>query len=87
MGVINQLGLQEDVFDVVLIGSLHDGHPLLSQTLRETILQTAPRANLVRLTVPPVVGGVLLGMEQAGLNGYAMRDKLIRTTKKLLNKD
>jgi N-acetylglucosamine kinase-like BadF-type ATPase len=84
VGVINQLSLQKDVFDVVLIGSLHDGHPLLSQTLRETILRTAPRANLVRLTVPPVVGGVLLGMEQAGLNGYAMRDKLVRTTIKLL---
>ncbi len=87
VGVINQLSLQKDVFDVVLIGSLHDGHPLLSQTLRETILGTAPRANLVRLTVPPVVGGVLLGMEQAGLNGYAMRDKLIHTTKTLLKKD
>jgi N-acetylglucosamine kinase-like BadF-type ATPase len=87
VGVINQLSLQKDVFDVVLIGSLHDGHPLLSQTLRETILGTAPLANLVRLTVPPVVGGVLLGMEQAGLNGYAMRDKLIHTTRTLLKKD
>lgn len=80
-GVINQLGWQDETFEVVLIGSLHDGHPLLGQTLRETVLQTAPKAQFVRLTVPPVVGGVLLGMEQAGLNGYAMRDKLIQSTK------
>ena len=87
IGVINQLELQSETFEVVLIGSLHDGHPLLSETLRETILQTAPGARLVRLTMPPVVGGVLLGMEQAGLNGYIMRDKLIRTTKEMLKKD
>lgn len=86
VGVINQLELQEETFDVVLIGSLHDGHPLLSQTLRETILKVAPHANLVRLAVPPVVGGALLGMEQAGLNGYDLRDTLIRTTKELLLK-
>jgi N-acetylglucosamine kinase-like BadF-type ATPase len=87
VGVINQLELQSETFEVVLIGSLHDGHPLLSQTLRETVLHAAPGAQLVRLTVPPVVGGVLLGMEQAGLNGYGMRDKLIRTTKEMLKKD
>jgi N-acetylglucosamine kinase-like BadF-type ATPase len=87
VGVINQLELQSETFELVLIGSLHDGHPLLSQTLRETVLHAAPGAQLVRLTVPPVVGGVLLGMEQAGLNGYGMRDKLIRTTKELLKKD
>ena len=87
VGVINQLDLQGETFDVVLIGSLHDGHPLLSQTLRETILKTAPGAHLVRLTVPPVVGGVLLGMEEAGLNGYGLRDKLIQTTEEILKKD
>jgi N-acetylglucosamine kinase-like BadF-type ATPase len=87
VGVINQLDLQSKTFEVVLIGSLHDGHPLLSQTLRETVLEAAPGAQLVRLTVPPVVGGVLLGMEQAGLNGYSMRDKLIQTTKEMLKKE
>lgn len=86
VGVINQLGFQEKAFDVVLIGSLHDGHPLLNQSLRETILAVAPKANFIRLTVPPVVGGVLLGMEKAGLNGYAMRDTLISSTKELLEK-
>lgn len=84
VGVINQLDLQKEGFEVVLIGSLHHGSPILNQTLRETILKAAPSARFVRLTVPPVVGGVLLGMEEAGLNGYAMRDKLISTTKELL---
>jgi N-acetylglucosamine kinase-like BadF-type ATPase len=87
VGVINQLGLQQEEFDVVLIGSLYDGHPLLVESLRETIFRTAPGANLVRLTVPPVVGGVLLGMEQTGLNGVAVRDRLTCTTKKLIEKE
>jgi N-acetylglucosamine kinase-like BadF-type ATPase len=87
VGVINQLDLQKEAFDVVLIGSLYDGHPLMTERLGEVVHQVAPGARLVRLTVPPVVGGVLLGMEQAGLNGYPMRDTLIQTTKELLKKE
>jgi hypothetical protein len=37
------------------------------------------------LTAPPVVGGVLLGMEQVNLNGRAVRERLIETTKSLLD--
>ena len=87
VGVINQLDLQKETFDVVLIGSLYDGHPLMTERLGEVVHQVAPGARLVRLSVPPVVGGVLLGMEQAGLNGYPMRDTLIRTTKEILKKE
>jgi N-acetylglucosamine kinase-like BadF-type ATPase len=84
VGVIHQLELEAETFEVVLIGSLHDGHPLLGQALRETILEVAPRASFIRLTVPPVVGGVLLGMEMAGINGYGLRDHLVATTRKRL---
>jgi N-acetylglucosamine kinase-like BadF-type ATPase len=86
VGVIRQLELEAEEFEVVLIGSLHDGHPQLGQTLRETVLKIAPRANFVRLTVPPVVGGVLLGMEKAGLDGYIFRDRLVASTRKRLGK-
>ena len=85
VGVINQLEIQKEQFEVVLIGSLHGGSPLLDQALRKTVRKTAPHAQFVRLAVPPVVGGVLLGMEQAGLNGHARRDKLIGTTNEILN--
>jgi hypothetical protein len=87
VGVINQLGIRGEKFEVVLIGSLHGGSPLMDQALRKTVRKTAPRAEFVRLTVPPVVGGVLLGMEQAGLNGHVIRDKLIATTNTILKKD
>jgi N-acetylglucosamine kinase-like BadF-type ATPase len=87
VGVINQLEIQKEHFEVVLIGSLHGGSPILDHALRKTVNKTALHAQFVRLTVPPVVGGVLLGMEQAGLNGYPMRDKLIFTTNEILKKD
>jgi N-acetylglucosamine kinase-like BadF-type ATPase len=87
VGVINQLEIQKEQFEVVLIGSLHGCSPIMDQALRRIVRKTAPLAQFVRLTVPPVVGGVLLGMEQAGLNGHAIRDKLIATTNILLKKE
>lgn len=66
-GVIHQLSFEALSFDVVLAGSLFNGGPLLTDPLREAIHAVAPGARLVRLAAPPVVGGVLLGMEQGGL--------------------
>jgi len=66
VGVIRQLDFESLDFDVVLVGGLFDGGSLLTDPLRETVRAVAPRARFVRLDVPPVVGGVLLGMEQAG---------------------
>ena len=86
VGVINQLEFQQEHFELVLIGSLHGGSSFLDSSLRTTVLDTAPHTRFVRLTVPPVVGGVLLGMEEAGVNGYAMRTQLINTTNTLLTK-
>ena len=80
VGVINQLAIQSDLFEVVLIGSLHGNSSILDTSLQETILAVAPHASFVRLTVPPVVGGVLLGMEAAGNNGHSIRYHLISTT-------
>jgi N-acetylglucosamine kinase-like BadF-type ATPase len=65
--VIRQLKFETLEFDVVQIGSMYDGSPLLTEVMRETIQALAPGARLVRLTAPPVVGAVVLGMEAAGL--------------------
>ena len=84
VSVANQLELQNETFDVVLIGSLFDGHPLLTEILGKTVRQVAPGARLVRLSVPPVVGGVLLGMEAAGVEFLGKRQQLIQSTRKFL---
>ncbi len=63
--VIRQLNFAALEFDVVLVGGMFNGGRLLIEPLRETIAAFAPGARLVRLQTLPVVGAVLLGMEQA----------------------
>ena len=84
VGVIRQLGFENLDFEVVLAGSLYDGGPMLTEPMQAAIHRVAPGARLVRLTVPPVVGGVLLGVEQAGLRTPALRQTLIESTSKML---
>jgi len=83
IGVIRQLEFTELDFPVVLSGSLYRGGPLLIDAMRETIHAIAPGAQLLRLSTLPVVGGVLLGMEQAELKPAALRQALIESTVKL----
>lgn len=64
--VIRQLEFENLSFDVVMTGSMFEGGPMLIKPMRATIHKVAPNARLVRLSVPPVIGAVLLGMEAAG---------------------
>lgn len=82
-GVIRKLGFQELVFDVVLVGSLYNGGPMLIEPMRAAIHNVAPGACLVRLDVPPVVGAVLLGMQTAGFDPSRCREALIRAARKV----
>jgi N-acetylglucosamine kinase-like BadF-type ATPase len=86
-GVIRQLHLENDEFEVVLVGSLYQGGPLLIEPMRRAILAVAPNAKLVRLSAPPVIGGVLLGMELGGVNGWAVKSRLIETTNDLIQRN
>lgn len=66
--VIRQLNFQELDFDVVLTGSMFDGGIELIEPMKHTVLTLAPNAHFIRLTVPPVTGALILGMECAGIN-------------------
>ena len=83
-GVIRQLNLTGEAFDVVLSGSTYKGGAMLIEPMRQTIQAVAPKANLVRLTAPPVVGGVLLGMEQVGLKTAVIRPTLLASANELI---
>ncbi len=78
--VIRQLGIQDQTFEVVLIGSLFNAGEAYIDPLRTTIQRFAPDANLVRLTVPPVVGSILLAAEAAGIDPGQIRQALIKST-------
>jgi N-acetylglucosamine kinase-like BadF-type ATPase len=77
--VIRQLEFEKMEFDVVLSGSLFAGSPAMTGAMRRKVSELAPRARLVRLTAPPVVGAVLLAMEQTGGRPAGpVRDRLAR---------
>jgi N-acetylglucosamine kinase-like BadF-type ATPase len=81
VSVIRQLGFEDLDFEVILAGSLYNSNaPLLLEALQATIHAVAPKARLIRLNDPPVVGAVLLGMEQAGIEYAKVRHTLLETT-------
>jgi N-acetylglucosamine kinase-like BadF-type ATPase len=66
--VARQLDFDGLAYDVVLAGSMfQNGEPLIAP-LRETVLERAPAARFISYTAPPVLGGVLLGMEAGGMS-------------------
>jgi len=85
VAVIRQLGIEHQEFEVVLVGSLYEMGEMIIGPMRQIINSEAPKARLVRLSSPPVVGGVLLAMQQVGINPFPVRDHLIKSTGKFLN--
>jgi len=84
IGVIRQLGFENLAFDLVLTGSVYKGSPLVAESVRQTVHRVAPGATLVRLTAPPVVGAVMLAMEQVRVDHIPLRDQLIQSTNRTL---
>jgi hypothetical protein len=58
---------------------------MLIDPMRKAVLAEAPLARLARLTAPPVVGGVLLGMQAARLDEPGVREALIRSVAGMLD--
>lgn len=83
VGVIRQLAFERETFDLVQVGSMFNGSPLLSTSLMEVVNQVAPQARAVRLAAPPVIGAVLLGMAAAGVDFRPCRAPLIESTQAL----
>ena len=85
-GVIRQLAFEDQVFEIVMMGSLFSGGPLLVEPMQAKILALAPQARFVRLNAPPVAGGVLLGMQCTGLDGNPRRARLLESARALVEK-
>ena len=78
--IIRQLEFENLTFDVVMTGSMFEGGPMLIDPMRETIHKLAPKARLVRLKVPPVIGAVILGMEAAHVTATTSVRKMMADT-------
>ena len=84
VAVARQIGMENDEVEVVQSGSIFDAGEILTAPMQELVLTHCPRAKLIRLDGPPVVGAVILGMEQAHFDGYAVRDRIVRTAKEFV---
>jgi N-acetylglucosamine kinase-like BadF-type ATPase len=84
LAVIRKLKMENMSFEVVMIGSMFNGGAVFIDPFKERILRNSPKAEFIKLSVPPVVGGVLLGVKVAGENPLFIRERLIQSTNHLL---
>jgi N-acetylglucosamine kinase-like BadF-type ATPase len=82
VGVIRQVEIEHQPFEVVLVGSVWEGGSLIREPMQQTVLEVASQARFTRLGAPPVTGALLLGIEAAGLDvgNPAIRQNLARTS-------
>lgn len=84
VSVARQIEMESDEVEIIKSGSVFDAGELISRPMNKIVLEHCPKAKLTRLDGPPVVGAVILGMELAGFDGYAVRDIMVRTAKDIV---
>jgi N-acetylglucosamine kinase-like BadF-type ATPase len=84
VSVARQIKMENDEVEIIQSGSIFEAGELITNPMRAIVLEHCPKAKLIRLDGPPVVGAVILGMEQAGFDGYAVRETMIKTAKEIL---
>jgi N-acetylglucosamine kinase-like BadF-type ATPase len=84
VAVARQIDMQDEEVEVIQSGSVFKAGGMITEPMKAIVLNHCPRAKLVRLECPPVVGAVILGMEQADFDGYSVRDEMICTAKEIV---
>lgn len=84
ISVARQIEMQDEEVEVIQSGSVFKAGELITDPMRYIILKYCPRAKIIQLDGPPAVGAVLLGMEQTDFDGYAVRDRIVRTAKEIV---
>lgn len=84
VSVARQIEMENEDVEIIQSGSVFEAGELITNPMHEVVLKYCPNAKLIRLDGPPVVGAVILGMEQADFDGYAVRETMIKTAKEIL---
>lgn len=84
VSVARQIDMQDEDVEIIQAGSVFDAGDIIRDPMRSIVLKHCPHAKLIRLDGPPVVGAVILGMEQSEFDGYAVRSEIIHTAKGLV---
>ena len=83
VSVARQIGMENEAAEFIESGSLFEAGKIITAPMEKIVQKHCPRAKLIRLDGPPVVGAVMLGMEQANFDGYAVRERMVRTAKEV----
>ncbi len=84
VAVARQIEMENEEVEIIQSGSVFDAGEIITDPMRDIVLQHCPKAKIIHLDCPPVVGSVLLGMEQADFDGYSVREKIIQTAKEIV---
>lgn len=84
VSVARQIEMESVEVEIIQSGSVFEAGELITNPMRDLVLKHCPKAKLIRLDGPPVVGAVILGMEQVGFDGYAVRDNIAHTAKEII---
>jgi N-acetylglucosamine kinase-like BadF-type ATPase len=84
ISVARQIEMENDEVEIVQSGSVFEAGDVITTSMCKIIEEHLPKATMVRLDGPPVVGPLMLGMQMAGIDPYPMRQKLIATAKELV---
>ncbi len=84
VSVARQIEMENDEIEIIQSGSVFDAGEIITNPMCEIVMKHLPKAKLIRLDGPPVVGAVILGMEQVHFDGYAVRENIIRTAKEIV---
>jgi N-acetylglucosamine kinase-like BadF-type ATPase len=84
VAVARQIEMENEAVEIVQSGSVFKAGELIVEPMRDIIMKNVPKAKMIRLDGPPVVGPLMLGMQMTGIDPYPMRKKLIESAKKLV---
>jgi len=81
IAVARQIEMENDEIEIVQSGSIFEAGDLITKPMQNIVRKHLPKAKLIRLEGPPVVGPLMLGMQMAGMDPYLMRERLIESAK------
>lgn len=84
VSVARQIEMENEDVEIIQSGSVFEAGKVMTEPMEEIVLKHCPRARLIRLAGPPVAGAVILGMEQAHFDGYAVRERMVLTAKEVV---
>ena len=84
VSVARQIEMENDEVEIIQSGSVFEAGEIITNPMRDVVMKHLPKAKIIRLDGPPVVGAVILGMEQVHFDGYAVRKKMIQTAKEII---